>query len=126
VNLFHVLDESLQQTMRDADLSPDAPSFRLIQVLLDHVQQNVHLIMLSREMPPLEVQARKMRREAYLMTDHELAFTLDEVKGFFRELQKISFADDELKKIHQMTEGWLGGMILLAESMSSVAPHGCS
>jgi ATP/maltotriose-dependent transcriptional regulator MalT/DNA-binding SARP family transcriptional activator len=102
-------------------LLPDAPAFRLLKVLLDRVPQNVHLLMLSREMPPLDLQARKMRREAYLMTNQELAFTLDEVKGFFRKLQKMSLSADELKKIHKTTEGWVGGLILLSESLGRMA-----
>jgi LuxR family transcriptional regulator, maltose regulon positive regulatory protein len=164
VNLFHLVVQSLQQTMSDADLSavsnypsmtmgpreevflyrdwvqvlleavtvplrivfdgvdrlsPDATSFRLLQVLLDHIPQNLHLVMLSREMPPLDLQARKMRREAYLMTNDELAFTQDEVKDFFRKHHKIHLAAEELKRIYRMTEGWVGGLILLSESLSS-------
>ena len=63
-------------------LSPDAPSFQLLQVLLEDAPQNIHLIMLSREEPPFEIEGLKVKRKAYILTNDDLAFTPDEIKAF--------------------------------------------
>ena len=98
-------------------LSSDAPSFGFLQVILDGLPQHIHSIFLSREMPPLKIQDLKVKQEALVLTNEELAFTQDEVKEFFREGRGISFTLGELRRIHQFTEGWIGGVILLAETL---------
>jgi ATP/maltotriose-dependent transcriptional regulator MalT/DNA-binding SARP family transcriptional activator len=98
-------------------LSSDAPSFGLLQVLVKDVPSHIHLIMLSREELPLGIQGLKMKQEVHVLTNEDLAFTLDEVKTFLREIRGLSFLSKQLTKIHQFTEGWVGGLILLSESL---------
>jgi LuxR family maltose regulon positive regulatory protein len=160
VNLFYLLVHSLQQAVKDVDLSPillypsltegpreevllyrqwvsalfalialplqvifdgldrllaDAAAYRLLQVLIEEVPRHIHLIMLSREMPPLEARALKIRQEAYVLTSEELAFTLAETKQFVRTIRRCPCAPDLLRRIHQLTEGWIGGLVLLCD-----------
>jgi len=68
-------------------------------------------------MPPLKIQDLKVKQEALVLTNEELAFTLDEVKEFFREGRGISLTLGEIRRIHQFTEGWIGGVVLLAETL---------
>jgi len=76
--------------------------------------------MLSREIPPdsLVFQHLKIRQQALVLTNEELAFTRDEIKEFFQNIRRIFLNPDQLTKISQATEGWIGGLILLAESLS--------
>jgi ATP/maltotriose-dependent transcriptional regulator MalT/two-component SAPR family response regulator len=101
-------------------LSPDAPAFRFLQVLVENSPPNVQLIMLSREIPPLSLdfQNLKMRQGAFILRNEDIAFTQEEIKAFFHEIRKISLDADQLKKIYLATEGWIGGLILLSESLS--------
>jgi ATP/maltotriose-dependent transcriptional regulator MalT/DNA-binding SARP family transcriptional activator len=96
-------------------LAPDAPSYGLLQVLLENAPPDISFAMLSREMPPLEIQRLKMSRKAAIIDNKELAFRPDEVKAFFQNTRGISFTAGQLKKIHQASEGWIGGLILLCE-----------
>jgi ATP/maltotriose-dependent transcriptional regulator MalT len=116
--IFERISVPIQIVLDGLDrLSSEALSFQFIQVLVEDVPNHIHLMMLSREELPFEVQALKMRQEALVLTNEELAFTQDEVKEFFREGRGISFTLGELRRIHQFTEGWIGGMILLAETL---------
>ena len=101
-------------------LSPNSSAFRFLQILIEDSPANIHLIMLSREIPPLliEFQNLKMRQEALILTNEELAFTKEEMKEFFKKVRKISFSPYQLEKIHLATEGWVGGLILFSESLS--------
>ena len=118
-SLFELISPPIQIVMDGLDrLSPDAPVFKFLQVLVEEAPAHIHLIMLSREMPPLsmEFQHLKIRREALILTNEELAFTPNEIKEFLQKIQRISLDGDQLRKIHAATEGWIGGLILLSES----------
>ena len=101
-------------------LSPDAPAFRFLQVLVEDSPANIHFLWLSREMPPsvVEFQHLKMRQQALVLTNEDLAFTQDEIREFLKKVRGISFEADQLKKIHSATEGWIGGLILFVEFLA--------
>ena len=117
-SLFKGISVPVQIVMDGLDrLSTTAPGFKFLQVLVGDSPPNVHLILLSREIPPpvLEFQHLKMRRQALVLTNEDLAFTQDEIKGFFQKVHGASFEAGQLKKIHSATDGWIGGLILFAE-----------
>ena len=91
--------------------------FQCLQVLMENLPPNVHLIMLSRGTPPLsfEFQHLKIGQEAFILSNEDLAFKQQEVKEFFQRVKKISLDDDQIRKIHAATEGWAGGLILISE-----------
>ena len=117
-SIFKEVSIPVQIVMDGLDrLSTTAPGFKFLQVLVEDSPPNVHLILLSREIPPpvLEFQHLKIRQQALVLTNEDLAFTQDEIKGFFQEVRGISFDAGQLKKIHSATEGWIGALILFAE-----------
>ncbi len=101
-------------------LSTNAPTFQFLQVLVEESPPDLRLMLLSREMPPpvLEFQQLKIRQQALVLTNEALAFNRDEVKEFFQHNRRLSFSPGELRKIYSATEGWIGGLILFAESLS--------
>jgi ATP/maltotriose-dependent transcriptional regulator MalT len=119
--IFEQISSTIHIVMDGLDrLPPDTPAFSFLQALIEHSPPNVRLIRLSREIPPLpfECQNLKMRQEAFILRNEDIAFTQEEIKAFFHEIRKISFNADQLKKIYLATEGWVGGLILLSESLS--------
>ncbi len=101
-----------------------ALSFQCLQIFIQNLPPSVRLIMLSREIPPpyFGFQHLKVRQEALIVTNKDLAFTRDEMKEFFQKMKKISLDQDQLEKIYIATEGWVGGLILLSESLRSSDP----
>jgi ATP/maltotriose-dependent transcriptional regulator MalT/DNA-binding SARP family transcriptional activator len=98
-------------------LAPDAPSYGFLQVLLEDAPPDISFIMLSRTEPSLEIQRLKISRKAFIMGNKDLAFTENEIKTFFRTIRRMPLTQTQLKRIHQFTEGWAGGLILLSESL---------
>jgi LuxR family transcriptional regulator, maltose regulon positive regulatory protein len=96
-------------------LAPQAQSWAFLQVLTEEATYGLQIILLSREMPPLNIQRLKMNQEAEILTNDELAFTLVEVEAFFKENMGIPLSSDQLKTIHQYTQGWAGGLRILYE-----------
>lgn len=109
----------LQIVLDGADqLPPDASSFRFMRTLLDELPANVPLLVLSRELPPLDVAKLRIRQEATVLSNEELAFTLAETRDFFEKVRNIPLSSEQLQKFHRTTEGWIGGLIVIAESMT--------
>jgi len=120
-SIFEQITSPIYIVMDGLDrLSSDALPFKFLQALIENSPPNVRFIMLSREIPPLplDFQSLKMRQEAFLLRNEDLAFTHEEIRTFFHEIRKISFNTDQLEKISLATEGWIGGLILLSESLS--------
>jgi len=118
-SLFQSISGTVQLVFDGLDhLAPDASAFRFLQVMIHHVPENISLMMLSREMPSFDIQALKIRQDAFVLTNEELSFTFDEMSEFFRKLRRFSFAAAALRRIYRATEGWIGGLILLSESLS--------
>jgi LuxR family maltose regulon positive regulatory protein len=118
--IFKTISMPIQIVIDGLDrLSPDTPAFKLLRVFVEDAPPNIHLILLSRGSPPfLELHQHKIRQEALILTNEELAFTRNEIAKFFKETRKTSFNADQLKRIHLSTEGWIGGLVLLSEYMN--------
>jgi ATP/maltotriose-dependent transcriptional regulator MalT/DNA-binding SARP family transcriptional activator len=120
-SLFKGISIPVQIVMDGLDrLSTTAPGFKFLRALVEDSPPSVHLILLSREIPPpvLEFQHLKMRQQALVLTNEDLAFTQDEIKGFFQKVRGISFDAGQLRKIHSATDGWIGALVLFAEFLS--------
>ena len=52
-----------------------------------------------------------------ILESEDLAFTLSETKQFFSSVRRLTPTAEQVQRIHQLTEGWIGGMVLLSESM---------
>jgi LuxR family maltose regulon positive regulatory protein len=116
--LFQPLQEPVQVVFDGLDrLNSHAPAFRLLQVLLDIAPPHLHLYLLSRELPPLQFEALKIRQEAFILDGRDLAFTLKETREFLADIRGFSLSAKLVKTMHQVTEGWIGGLILLSEAL---------
>lgn len=101
-------------------LSMDARSFLFLQILAREAPPHVHLIMLSREEPPLGLRDLKIKQKAHVLTNDDLAFSMTETKAFFRDTQGMNLPASQVAKIHRFTEGWAGGLILFSEVLEKV------
>jgi ATP/maltotriose-dependent transcriptional regulator MalT/DNA-binding SARP family transcriptional activator len=98
-------------------LDDDGSSLILIQELMGQSPAHIHFILLSREEPPLEIQKFRVARQAAILNNEDLAFNFDEICFFFNQVKSFDLSTDALKKIHQITEGWVGGVVLISEHL---------
>jgi LuxR family maltose regulon positive regulatory protein len=101
-------------------LGPGVPAFRFLQVLLDVLPAHLRLIILSREMPPMDIQKMAERKEVFLLTNADLAFTLGETTKYFHAIRKFHLSPELVQRIHRLTEGWIGGLVLFCDSLDWV------
>lgn len=123
--LFETFNGPFQLFIDGLDrLTPQGESFRFLQVLIENMPPATCFILMSRAYPPLslEFQNLKMGRQALVLKNEDLAFTPSEIKQYAREFHDLSLNAEQVERIYTATEGWIGGIILLIESLVKLPP----
>ncbi|MBI4764329.1 MAG: hypothetical protein HY787_06970 [Deltaproteobacteria bacterium] len=122
--MFEQINDSVLLVLDGLDrLTREAPSLLFLQTLANESQPYLRLIMLSREEPPFGLQELKIKQQAQVLTNEDLAFNLEETRAFFREARKVSLNPSQVARIHSSTEGWVGGLLLFSEALNRL-PEG--
>ena len=90
-------------------LPSDSPSFQFLSSFVEHLHPPLHLLVLSREVPPFRLEELRVKQDAFLLTNRDLAFNMDETRSFFLALRGIELSPRALQRIHTTTGGWIGG-----------------
>jgi LuxR family maltose regulon positive regulatory protein len=90
---------------------------RITQFLLDHRPGRLHLIITTREDPPLSLARLRVRDELTELRARDLSFTQDEAEAFFRWTMKLTVQSDSVWLLTERTEGWIAGLQLAALSI---------
>jgi LuxR family maltose regulon positive regulatory protein len=101
-------------------LAETAGSLALIHRIRDVIFPPSRLILVSRGIPPLELETQRMRQELLVLDNAALSFTNDEIARFFLEMHDLCLSPDQVTRIRQITDGWVGGLVLVWEALSQV------
>ncbi|MCY1332291.1 HTH-type transcriptional regulator MalT [compost metagenome] len=93
---------------------------KLIQKLLDHCPGNLHFVIASRVSPPLSLSRLRLLGQVSEVGIVELPFDVDETRSFFEQnLNTLRLSADELRLIHDQTNGWPASLQLIAIMLRS-------
>jgi LuxR family transcriptional regulator, maltose regulon positive regulatory protein len=96
----------------DAKAVDDALTF-----VLEHLPPRVHLVMATREDPPLPIARLRARGQMGELRAADLRFTPDEAAGFLGGVMGLELSREEVAALEERTEGWIAGLQLAALSM---------
>ncbi len=85
--------------------------------LLDHLPQQMHLVIATRADPPIPFARLRVRVELVELRADDLRFTAEETASFLERLVGVTFSPEEISLLEQRTEGWIAGLQLAALSM---------
>jgi len=77
-----------------------------LDTVLKHPPQNLHLIIISRRDPTLSISTLRARGKLCEVRMQQLEFREDETRAFIRVLLDDPITDDDIKMLHERTEGW--------------------
>ena len=121
-SIFSLVSDPIHIVMDGLDrLHADAASRRFIEKLVEGRPSNVIVWILSRTAGSFEIERLKMTQNVVLLDNQELSFTQDEIKIYFKKIKKMNLDTGQVKKIHQLTEGWVGGLVLLSEKLERLS-----
>ncbi|MHC2993732.1 hypothetical protein OB13_19915, partial [Pontibacter sp. HJ8] len=89
----------------------------LFAYFIDHLPQNVHLVILTRADPLLPIAKLRSQHQLVELRAVDLSFTLNEIHFLFNRKLKFKLSIAEVQSLAFKTEGWIAGLQLLALSL---------
>jgi LuxR family maltose regulon positive regulatory protein len=90
---------------------------QLLNFIVDHQPGQMHLVLMTREDPPLPLARLRARGEMTEIRQDDLRFTLQECAEFLETVMGLKLSKSDLSALERRTEGWVTGLQLAAISM---------
>jgi LuxR family transcriptional regulator, maltose regulon positive regulatory protein len=93
------------------------PIDQALTYLVDHLPTQMHLVIATREDPPLPLARLRARDHLTEVRAADLRFTLSETAAFLTQVMGLSLSAADIARLSDHTEGWIVGLQLAALSM---------
>ena len=101
----------------DYHLITALPIHQLLAFLLEHQPSRMHLVIATREDPPLLLSRLRARGQTGEIRQADLRFTPEETADFLRRVTQADLLSADVAALQQRTEGWIAGLQLVALSI---------
>lgn len=88
---------------------------KLVDRLLKYSSELIHIIITTRDLPPLAIMRRRTQSAALVIPREELLFTDDEVRELFRQTLNVELKEDEIAEYRKRTHGWITALQLVRQ-----------
>jgi len=95
-----------------------------IDFFLDHLPPCVHLVLTTRQDPPLSLPRLRGRGQLSEIRAADLRSTPEETTQFFNAVMELDLAAEDVIKLSDRTEGWAVGLQMAALSLQHESPSG--
>ena len=85
--------------------------------LLEHLPPQLHLVIATREDPPLPLARLRARDQLTELRAADLRFTPAEAAAFLNQVMGLSLSAADIAALEERTEGWIAGLQLAALSL---------
>jgi LuxR family transcriptional regulator, maltose regulon positive regulatory protein len=93
------------------------PIDQALTFLVEHLPPQLHLVIATREDPPLPLARFRARGQSTELRATDLRFTATEAAAFLTEVMGLDLSADDIAALDARTEGWIAGLQLAALSM---------
>jgi LuxR family maltose regulon positive regulatory protein len=101
----------------DYHLIAARPVHTALTFLLDHLPQQMHLIVATRADPPLPLSRLRGRGQLTELNAEDLQFTRDEAAAFLNHIMQLNLSAEDISVLTSQTEGWIVGLQMAAISI---------
>ncbi|MEM7126430.1 MAG: LuxR C-terminal-related transcriptional regulator [Chloroflexota bacterium] len=85
-----------------------------IAFFIEHLPPLMHLVITSRQDPPLPLARYRVRGQLTEVRDSDLRFTPDEAARFLNDAMGLTLSVEEITALESRTEGWIAGLQMAA------------
>src|SRR5205823_5177389 len=85
--------------------------------LVEHLPPHMHLVIATREDPPLPLARLRARDQLTELRATDLRFTPSEAAAFLTRVMGFTLSAEDITALEKRTEGWIAGLQLAAISM---------
>ena len=93
----------------------DTPVHKIVDRLVQYSSDLLHLMITTRDLPPLSMMRRRSQSAALVITREDLLFTDDEVRNLFRQTLNVDLKDREIADYRARTNGWITALQLVRQ-----------
>jgi LuxR family maltose regulon positive regulatory protein len=90
----------------------------MMSELMERQPSGAHLILVTREDPPIHLARMRVRGEMQELRARDLHFSKSEATSFLNELMHLELTSSEVAMLEARTEGWIAGLLLAGHSLS--------
>ncbi len=90
------------------------PVHDALEHLIQHMPDNLHLILATRADPPINLPQLRARGQLLEFRAADLCFTPEDAKSFFQNVMGLPLSEVEVEGLVQKAEGWIAGLQIAA------------
>ncbi|MFN2500814.1 MAG: tetratricopeptide repeat protein [Pyrinomonadaceae bacterium] len=96
-------------------IGTDTIVHKIVDRLLLYSSELLHLIITTRDLPPLAMMRRRSQAAAMVITREDLLFTDDEVMELFRKTLNVDLKPSDVAEYRKRTHGWITALQLVRQ-----------
>lgn len=120
INEFSAIATPLVLVLDDYHAIHTLSIHKYLNFLLEHQPAHLHLVIVSREDPPLLIPRLRARNAVLEIRQEDLRFTAEETGHFLEKVMGLKLTPEEVSALERRTEGWIAGLQLAALSMQGL------
>lgn len=101
------------------DAAETARLHEVVRDSLDQLPKGANVIVISRNDPPAAFARLRVNNLLTVLASNELRLTYEEARGLIASRCQKELSEDVLRHLHERTQGWLAGLILMAEQLNA-------
>jgi len=105
---------ALTLVLDDYHLITSTSVHQALQLLLERQPPLMHVVISTREDPPLPLPQLRARGQVTEIRERDLRFTAEEADAFLNQTMGLSLSPGAVKALESRTEGWIAGLQLAA------------
>jgi len=117
INNIAVFPDSFAIVLDDYHVIGSQSIHKALIFLIDHLPDNMHLVITTRIDPPLPLAHLRGRDQLTEIRAEDLRFTMDEAAMFLTRVVGLPLSAEEVAVLDERTEGWIAGLQIAALSM---------
>jgi len=119
INMLAALDGNTLLVLEDYHRISNPAVHGTLEYFLDHQPAGVHIILTTRQDPPLPLPRLRARGQLTEIRARDLRFTLDEARSFLLQSAAADLVDRAAGLLEERTEGWAVGLQLAALALQN-------
>jgi LuxR family transcriptional regulator, maltose regulon positive regulatory protein len=119
INELAELPYQVVLVLDDYQFVTEERSHETVAFFVEHIPENIHLVISSRTDPPLHLGRMRARAEMNEIRTEQLAFTEEEAECLLNEKMGLDTGPGDLAVLLERTEGWPAGIYLASLSLQN-------
>ncbi len=117
INEIAAVATSFILVLDDYHVIQSLPVHQQLNFLVEHQPPQMHLVVITREDPPLPLARLRARGQMVEIRQGDLRFSVEECADFLQRIMGLKLTEENITTLEHRTEGWVAGLQLAALSM---------